>query len=245
MKKLAQYSQYKQNRTVLADNKKLQPSDALKEYINGSLKISRQMMSRKLLSEYGLPCVKEVFVTAGEDLLASAKQVGYPLVVKVAGDGMIHKSDKGGVIAGVPNDEKLQEAVAKLKNTFGSEVDLLLQKMVPNAVEIILGAHEDSVFGHVILAGIGGVTTEVYKDVSLGVCPVNKTSAYEMIQSLKGVALLEGFRGRPVVSKEMIADLIVKFSNLIEANPQIKEMDINPIMINEEGAFAVDTLLVL
>jgi acetate---CoA ligase (ADP-forming) len=245
MKKMAQYSQYLQNHSAQIDNKKLQSSSALNEYMTGSLKISRQMMSRKLLSEYGLPCVQEVFVTAGQDILSSAKQVGYPLVVKVAGDGMIHKSDKGGVIAGVQNEEKLQEAVAKLRNTFGKDVDLLLQKMIPNAVEIILGAHKDEVFGHVILAGIGGVYTEVYKDVSLGICPVDKTRANEMIQSLKGIAILEGFRGLPVVNKEMVADLIVKFSTLIEANPQIKEMDINPIMINAEGAFAVDTLLVL
>jgi acetate---CoA ligase (ADP-forming) len=245
MKKLAQYSQYKQNNTAPADKKKSQPSSSLNDYLSGKLKISRQMMARKLLNEYGLPCVKEVFITAGQDMLAGAKQVGYPLVVKVAGDGLVHKSDKGGVIAGVQNDEKLQEAVAKLRNTFDSNVDLLLQKMVPKAVEIILGAHEDSVFGHVILAGIGGITTEVYKDVSLGVCPIDKTMADEMIRSLKGVALLEGFRGLPVVNKEMIADLIVKFSTLIESNPQIKEMDINPIMINADGAFAVDTLLVV
>jgi len=245
MKKLAQYSQYIQKHNASAGNKKVQPSATLNDYLNGKLKITRQMMARKLLNEYGIPCVKEVFVNAGQEVLASAKQVGYPLVVKVAGDGMVHKSDKGGVIANVQNDEKLQEAVARLKNIFGSNVDLLLQKMVPKAVEIILGAYQDAVFGHVILAGIGGVTTEVYKDVALGICPVDKSSASEMIQSFKGVKLLEGFRGLPVANKEMIAELIVKFSNLIEANPQIKEMDINPIMINAEGAFAVDTLLVV
>ncbi|MGD0710274.1 MAG: acetate--CoA ligase family protein [Bacteroidales bacterium] len=245
MKKLAQYSQYKQNHTAAADIKKLQSSSALNDYMKGKLKILRQMMARKLLNEYGLPCVKELFVTAGQDIKAGAKQLGYPLVVKVAGDGMVHKSDKGGVIAGVQNEEKLQEAVSKLKNAFGADVDLLLQKMIPKAVEIILGAHEDAVFGHVILAGIGGITTEVYKDVSIGICPVDQTMAYDMIRSLKGVALLEGFRGLPVVNKDMIAALIVKFSTLIESNPQIKEMDINPIMINGDGAFAVDTLLVL
>ena len=245
MKKLAHYSQYIKNRTAFNTNKKVQPSSELKEYMKGSLKISRQMMSRKLLSEYSLPCAKEVFVIAGQDVIASARQVGYPMVVKVASDGLVHKTDKGGVVTNVQNDEKLQEAVAKLQNIFSSDVDLLLQKMIPKAVEIILGAHEDAVFGHVILAGIGGITTEVYKDVSLGICPVDKTRAYEMIQSLKGVALLEGFRGLPVVNKEMIAEMIVKFSNLIEANPQIKEMDINPIMINADGAFVVDTLLVL
>jgi acetyltransferase len=245
MKTLAQYSQFIQNRTTLAGNKKLQSSRTLNEYMKGTLQITRQMMARTLLHEYGIPCVKEVFVTAGQEVLTCARQVGYPLVVKVAGDGMVHKIDKGGVITGVHNEEKLQEAIAKLRNTFGTNVDLLLQKLIPHAVEIIIGAHEDAVFGHVILAGIGGVYTEVYKDVALGICPVDKTRAYEMIQSLKGVALLEGFRGLPVVNKEMIAELIVKFSSLIEANPQIKEMDINPVMINAEGAFAVDTLLVL
>lgn len=244
MKKLAQYSIYLQS-LAGSEKKKVQPSSSLSEYLKGSLKITRQMMSRKLLAEYGIPCVKEVFVNSTQDYLKSAKEVGYPMVVKVAGDGMVHKSDKGGVVVGVQNDEKLKEAVEKLKNTFGANVDLLLQKMVPKAVEVILGAHKDDVFGHVILAGIGGITTEVYKDVSLGVCPVSKTVALDMIQSLKGVKLLEGFRGLPEVNKDMLADLIVKFSNLIKANPQIKEMDINPIMITADGVFAVDTLLVL
>ncbi len=244
MKKLAQYSLYLQNRSAVG-KKKAKSSQTLNDYLSGKLKISRQMVARTLLREYGIPCVKEVFVSAEQDVLAGAREVGYPLVLKAAGDGIAHKTEKGGVIAGIKNEESLKESVAKLRNIFGAGVDLLMQKMIPNAVEIILGAHEDKVFGHVILAGIGGITTEVYKDVALGICPVSKAQALDMINSFKGIKLLEGFRGLPVVDKEKVAELIVKVSDLLEANPQIKELDINPVMINADGAFAVDTLLVL
>lgn len=243
MKKLAQYSLYLQSRKTAVTGAKPKPSQTLNDYLNGKLKITRQMMARKLMSEYGIPCAKEVFVNAEQDVIAAAREVGYPLVLKVAGDGIAHKTEKGGVIAGIKNEESLKDGVAKLKKVFSPNVDLLLQKMIPNAVEIILGAHEDKVFGHVILAGIGGITTEVYKDVALGICPVTKAQALDMINSFKGIKLLEGFRGLPVVDKEKVAELIVKVSDLLEANPQIKELDINPVMINADGAFAVDTLL--
>ncbi len=245
MKKLAQYWQFKQSRAKTVDSTEVKSSATLKDYLLGKLQEPRQLVARTILREYGIPCVTEAFATAEKEILLFARQAGYPLVLKAAGDGIAHKTEKGGVITGIQSEDRLKAAVAELKNNFGKNAELLVQKMVKNAIEIILGAREDTVFGHVILVGIGGIYTEVYKDVALGLCPLDKTRALDMIQSLKGLPLLEGFRGLPVVNKEMLAELTVKLSSLIEANPQIKELDINPLLINAQGAFAVDTLLVV
>ncbi len=191
------------------------------------------------LARLNIPVAKFHVVSSVKDAERYAKQYGFPVVLKLVSPKVIHKTEAGGVTA-VRQLDFLRETASK----FLEKGKVLVQEHC-QGVEMFLGIKNDPSFGHVLLAGIGGIFVEVYKDVAFRVCPINAREAEQMLDELKGKALLDGVRGQKPVNRKALVDAMVKLSKLPEKIPDIEELDINPFFINEKEGKAVDARLVL
>lgn len=161
-------------------------------------------------------------------------------VVKAMGDKLLHKSDMGAVKVNVEKED-VEVEMRKLRNRLGKNVEFfLIQEMAEKGTEVIIGAKKDAQFGDVVLFGLGGIHVELYKDVSLRLCPVSLDDAFEMINETKASVMLNGFRGSPQIDKKMVAQLIVKVCQIMHKNPDIKEIDLNPVILYPKNYSAVD-----
>lgn len=189
-----------------------------------------------LLDAAGIPRAAEAVVNIKDDLLQAAKELGFPLAMKVVGP--VHKSDVGGVVLNIDNEKDLVsqfERMMQIKDTNA----VLMQPML-SGTELFAGAKREDAFGHMILCGMGGIFIEVLKDIATGLAPVRHAEAEAMIGSLKSRAILDGVRGQEGVNKEAFADTIVRLSALMEAAPEIFEMDLNPLLGSKDRVVAVD-----
>lgn len=189
-----------------------------------------------LLDAAGIPRAGEAVVTTADEAASAAEQLGYPVVMKVVGP--VHKSDVGGVVLNVKTEEILRkefDRMIQIKDTTA----ILLQPML-SGTELFAGANYEEKFGHLILCGMGGIFIEILKDVKAGLAPVSRQEALYMIQNLKSYKIFEGARGQAGINKEKFADIIVRLSALLKAAPEIKELDLNPLLGKEEKVVAVD-----
>lgn len=187
-------------------------------------------------------------VTSEEEATKTAKELGFPVVMKLMSPQVLHKTDAKAVVVGVKSEEEVIATFQDFMKRFSNvQVEgVLIEKMVSKGVEIIIGTQTDPTFGPVILIGLGGVLVEVLKDVVFRLCPTTKDRALDAIESIKSKKLLEGFRDLPAVNKENLAEITVKISELAwEYRDYIAEMDINPIIANNEGIWAVDARIIL
>ena len=223
------------------------PSKRLDGLITGDTSILDEHLSKEILKDYGIPVCKEVVVNSIAELATKAREIGYPVVLKVLSNNILHKTEKGGVLLNVREESELINGAAELKRRFPDNISFLIQEYVSPGIEIILGAKRDNTFGFgpVIAFGLGGVFTEVLKDVSLRVSPLSWSDALEMIREIKGYPLLRGYRGKPSVDEDMLAEVILRVSELAMLNDRILEMDINPLILNGPDIKAVDALIVL
>lgn len=192
-----------------------------------------------LIKKYDINFVEGNVVRTVDEALKVAK---YPVALKVISDEIIHKSDQGCVKLNVKDEDSLRKAYSEvISNAGGAKVDgVLVQSMAKPGSELIVGGRKDEQFGPVILFGLGGIFVEVFKDFSLRVCPIERADALEMITEIKAYPLLRGVRGRKPVDIEAIAEVLQKVSKLLYENEQIKEMDVNPVIVYEKGYCAVD-----
>ncbi len=191
---------------------------------------------QSLLDAAGIPRAGEAVVTTRGDAASAALKLGYPLVMKVVGP--VHKSDVGGVVLNVKNEEtvlKEFDRMIQIKDTTA----ILLQPML-SGVELFVGANFEEKFGHMILCGMGGIFIEVLKDVKAGLTPVSRAEAMDMIKGLKSYKIIEGVRGQEGVNQDIFADIIVRLSALLEAAPEIRELDLNPLLGKADKVVAVD-----
>ncbi len=182
------------------------------------------------------------------EAIESAREFGYPVVLKLMSKDVMHKTDSGAVVIDLANEQEVKETYSDFMRRFDNVeiAGVLVEKMVKKGLELIIGTSTDSTFGPVILFGVGGVLVEAIKDVVFRMCPVTKEQALDAIEEIKAKILLEGFRGQPKVNKDHLSDLIVKLSLLAWENRDfIAEMDINPIIANEDGIFPVDARIIL
>jgi acetyltransferase len=189
-----------------------------------------------LLDAAGIHRAKEVVAETIEEAKSMIKELSFPVVMKVVGP--VHKSDVGGVVLNVKNEEQLTSEfnrMIKIKDT----VAVLMQPML-NGMELFVGAKYENKFGHIILAGLGGIFIEVLKDVTAVLSPVDKDDALKMIKSLKSYKLIEGTRGQKGINQEQFADTIVRLGALLNAAPEIMELDLNPLLGTPENVIAVD-----
>lgn len=195
----------------------------------------------ELLQSAGIPTVPEFVSDNKEDLLAFADKCGYPVVAKVVGP--VHKSDVGGVALNVRTPEHLAlefERMMKIPDATA----VMVQKMI-KGTELFIGAKYEPRFGHVVLCGLGGIFVEVLKDVSSGLAPLSYEEAYSMIHSLRGYKIIKGTRGQAGVNEKKYAEIIVRLSTLLRFATEIKEMDINPLLADENDVIAVDARILV
>lgn len=183
-----------------------------------------------------IPRAGQATVDNVDDAISQADILGYPLVMKVVGP--VHKSDVGGVVLNVKNRETVEiefNRMIKIKDT----TSILMQPML-SGTELFVGATKEDKFGHMILCGLGGIFIEVLKDVKAGLVPIAKEEALYMIQNLKSYKIVQGVRGQEGINENIFAEIIVKLSNLLEAAPEIVELDLNPLLGKGDKIIAVD-----
>ena len=202
--------------------------------------VSPQMV-RDILSCAGIPLVPEMVSTSKDELIAFANEVGYPVVAKVVGP--VHKSDVGGVTLNIRTAEHLAlefDRMMGIKDAIG----VMVQKML-KGTELFIGAKYEERFGHVVLCGLGGIFVEVLKDVSSGLAPLSYAEAYSMIHSLRGYKIIKGTRGQQGINEQKYAEIIVRLSTLLRFATEIKEIDINPLLADENNVVAVDARILI
>jgi acetyltransferase len=192
---------------------------------------------QNLLNAAGIVTVPEIVTDTWGDVAEFAQTVGYPLVAKCVGP--VHKSDVGGVVLNIRSDEHLRIEFERLMSLSGSQA-VLIQPML-RGMELFIGAKYEDRFGHVVLCGLGGIFVETLKDVASGLAPIEKKEALSMIRSLRGYRIIRGVRGRQGADEDQFAEIIVRLSALLRFAPEIKEMDINPLLATpDNGIVAVD-----
>jgi len=197
-----------------------------------------------LLECYGFKTCPMKLAQTAKEAGEIADEIGYPVVLKVFSQQILHKSDAGGVKVNLKTRDAVQHGFTEiLENamTYASDAEVdgvLVQKMAPPGEEVILGVNRYPGFGHLIMFGFGGIYVELFKNVVFRLAPIGRNNARRMIRSIKGYELLTGFRGKPQADIEEIERLLVGLSQLVTDNPEIKELDINPLFVHEEGAGA-------
>src|SRR5579864_4342669 len=198
----------------------------------------------ELLACYGLPLVSTSVVTDADAAVSKAAELGGPVALKASAQGLIHKSDVGGVRLGLETPEAVRAAAAEIEASVfaaGHHLDgLVVQPMAPEGPELIVGVLHDPSFGPVLACGAGGTTAEVIKDVAVRITPLTDIDASEMLRSLRTFPLLDGYRGAPRVDLAAIEDVLLRVSAMVEAHPEIAELDCNPLIAGAAGAVIVD-----
>ena len=195
----------------------------------------------KLLKKYNLKTAPSFFVKNKKDALLAVSKIGYPVVFKIFSKDCLHRTEVKGVITNIDSLKKAKDSFDKLKSIKGID-GIIIQKQI-DGVEFVVGVKKDNVFGPVVMFGTGGIFVELFNDVSFRLAPFNKGVALSMIDSIKGKEILDGFRGLPKIKKEDVADLLVKTS-LLASREQFSEIDFNPVIINEKGAFICDIKII-
>lgn len=199
--------------------------------------------AERLLVECGLPCAPSVFVGSADEAAAAAARLGYPIALKTAAPELLHKTEAGGVKVGIADDGTLRAAYDEISKRCGPLVQV--QRMAGTGTEILLGMINDPQFGPIATLGMGGIYAEVYRDTVPFVPPIGPATAARLIRELKGVAILDGARGRAKADLQKLAETVARFSWLCaEIGPILSELDINPVIAGPAGAVAVDALVV-
>lgn len=198
---------------------------------------------KDLLKEYNIKTTQYKVVKTEEEL--ESIDLKFPVAMKVCSGKILHKTDVGGVKLNIQNPEELKKEFKKFKKKFPKE-DILIDQMEEKGVEVIIGLVQDATFGLTIMVGVGGIYTELYKDVSFRVIPLmNRQSAIEMLDEIKGKKLLEGFRNIKA-DKDQVIDLLMKVSKIgEELMDHIDQMDLNPVFVYEDDYCVVDAKLIL
>ncbi len=213
--------------------------------------ILTEIEAKKLLREVGISVVDTRLATSKEEAISISKQLGFHVVLKMASPDITHKSDAGGVKLGLKTAKQVGKAyddiMAAIKQKHPRAVihGVSVQKMARPGVEVIIGMSKDAQFGPVLMFGLGGILVEILKDVSFRIVPLTRRDAREMIREIKAYPLLDGYRGQEPVDVSFLEGLLLKVSQFVEENPEIKELDINPIFAYSDGALAVDARVVL
>ncbi len=207
--------------------------------------------SKAICAEYGIPVTKVTLSKTEKEATAAAEQIGYPVVLKIVSQDIIHKSDAGGVKVNLKTSAEVAAAYKTiLENAKKYKADariegVLIQEMAPQGTEVIVGAVKDPTFGPTVMFGLGGIFVELLKDVNFRVAPLTKEDAKEMITQLKAFPLLNGYRGQPKADVDAIVQVLLSVSKLVVEQPEIKELDLNPVLVYSKGVKTVDARIIL
>ncbi len=197
----------------------------------------------QILRKYDIPLPASRYVCQENEAVAAAKEIGYPVAMKVVSSDIAHKSDVGGVKLNLENESEVRKAycnIMKLAEQYGHCVDgVLITEMIKDGVEVIIGCSEDAEFGKYIIFGLGGIFVELFKDVSVRVLPLTSVDVEQMICEVKSSKLLTGYRSEKAKYIKGVVDIILKLSKLIEEE-NIAEVDLNPVIVREDDVYVVD-----
>jgi len=207
--------------------------------------------ARELFRMQGIPMLRDYLATSEDEAVKYAEELGYNVAMKIVSPHIPHKTEAGGVMLGLQNEAAVRDAFNKIiKNCrkFDSEADLrgcLISRMSEKGIETVIGTKIDDQFGPVVMFGLGGIMVSIMKDVSFRVVPVSEYGAVSMIDEIKSSVIFDGFRGRPPSDKKAIAKLIEKVSDIVQAYPLIREINLNPVIVHDKGLTIVDTKVTL
>jgi acyl-CoA synthetase (NDP forming) len=254
---LAHLARFKQKAGIKSSSVKkiISGSKARKLFLNIRKKnqapVLDEIQCKTILKAAGVKVTLPVLAASKKEAVAAAQKLGYPLAMKIVSPQITHKSDIGGVKLKLQNKgqvgnafDEIMEAVRKKAPKAAIE-GVSIQKMAEPGLELVIGMTRDPQFGPMLMFGLGGTAVEVLKDVAFRIVPLTREDAGDMIREIKGYPLLKGFRGQPAVDIAYLEELLMKLSAFIEENPEIKEMDINPLFAYKRGAVAVDARIIL
>ena len=202
--------------------------------------------SKKVLAAYNIPMTKEKLVKNSKELSNVLEQLGYPLVLKGCSEEIAHKTEKGLIRIDIRNKEEAFAAFDDIISRMnGLKGGVLIQEMISGKRELLVGMTRDPQFGPCVMFGLGGIFTEVLKDVSFRVAPLTKDDAMEMMQEIKGSKILSAIRGMEAVDMDVMAEILINIGRIGLENKKVKEIDINPLIISDNKPIAVDALIVL
>jgi len=212
-----------------------------------------ELSGKQLLAQFGVAVPKSVVVQAGDSLATKLQGLSGPYVVKVMSPDILHKSDVGGVrvrmLDAAAVESAIREMLAKPEIANARLDGFLVEEMAPAGQELVIGGLRDPQFGPLVMVGLGGIFVEVLKDVAFRICPIERIDAVEMLEELKGKALLDGARGQAAVSRDAIIDTLLNIGGqrglLMSLAGEIAEADINPLIVSANGAVAVDARCIL
>ena len=207
--------------------------------------------AKTICMEYAIPVTKFKLAKIESEAAEFAEELGFPVVLKIVSPDIIHKSDAGGVMVNLKSNVEVQDAYrkilenAKKYKATAKIAGVLVQEMAPQSTEVIIGAIKDTQFGQTLMFGLGGIFVELLKDVTFRVAPITREDAHEMVTEVKAYPLLKGYRNTPPADIDAIINILLSTSKLIMDYPEIKELDLNPIMAYADGAKTVDARIIL
>ncbi len=201
---------------------------------------------KKVLKAYDIPVTREFLVHSVAEARECAGQIGYPVVLKGSSATLTHKTELNLVELGIADPAALAEAYRRIEERGGDELDgVLVQELVTGERELVAGLVRDPQFGPCVMFGLGGIFTEVLKDVTFRVAPLNEADALEMMGEIRARKLLDTFRGKPAVNRQVLAQTLVNLGRIGLEVEEIAEIDVNPLIIRHDIPVAVDALVVL
>lgn len=225
--------------------------DAAKRLVARSVKAGRGALSefdsKRLLSAYGVAISRERLVNSEKDARAAADRLGYPIVLKGCAHDLLHKTEAGLVMVGLGSSKEVANAFRELKARAGSDFGgrFLVQEMVKGDRELMIGMTRDEQFGPSVMFGLGGIFTEIFEDVVFRLAPLSLSDAHEMMSEIRSAKILNSVRGMARVNRPMLARAIVAVGKAAVDNPDIAEIDINPLIVSGSHPVAVDGLVIL
>lgn len=233
------------------DRKKLKGDYS--KYFIGNVSILSEEISKTVIESYGIQTTKPILADSADNAVSIARIIGYPVVMKIQSPDITHKSDAGGVVLNIENDQSIIASFkditdkARLYNPSARIEGVTIQKMIDtkDSVELILGIKKDYVFGTILMVGMGGITAELFHDKALALPPLNERLARQMLESLKVYPLLKGYRGSKPKSIDKLIQTLIRLSYLGADYPEIKELDINPLLVTPDDAIALDCRIII
>lgn len=207
--------------------------------------------AKEICAEYGMPVPPFEVAKSAEEALDTANRLGCPVVLKIVSKDILHKTEAGGVLLNIRTPSDAEQGFSKvLENArqYNSEAQIegvLIQRIVPQGTEVIIGALMDPHFGQTLMFGLGGVFVEILKDVTFRIAPIEERDARQMIHEINAYPILRGYRGQPPADEETLVRTILRASDLVMENPEINQMDLNPVMVYDKGANIVDARMLL
>ena len=220
----------------------------IEQAVKKGLKSLSEYDSKRVLSHYGFPVVKEKLVESRAAAAKAAKDIGLPVVLKACSPAIAHKTEKKLIEVDLRTLKEVERAYTAIMERVGDDTQLdgiLVQQMIKGPRELVIGMIRDAQFGPCVMFGLGGIFTEVLKDVSFRIAPLEKRDALEMAQEIKGAPILGPFRGMPAVDMELLSSMLINAGKLGLENDAVKEVDANPLIISGNKPVVVDALVVL